>query len=263
MKKKEISKNIVITGSSSGIGQALRNHYTALGHNVIGISLVDDDYNCDVSNFEVMKGIFEDIAKKIDKIDILIPCAGFGLLGAVELSNNSQIQKQYDVNVMGTINAVQCALPMMRENGKIINISSVCALFPLPFKAFYCSSKAAISSYSDCLRMELKNTKIQVTAVCPCEIRTNFSKNRQKEFATNERYGNAIKTISDNIELHQPKRMPLEKAIKKFVKIIDKKKLKAQYIIGTGIKIGYFFQRFIPKSCMLKLLNKYFFPKEK
>ena len=179
-----MKKNIIITGSSSGIGQALKNHFLAQGDNVIGISLADDDYNCDVSNFAEMKKIFEDISTKVDKIDILIPCAGFGLSGAIELIDNSQIQKEYDVNVMGTINAIQCALPFMRENGKIINISSACALFPLPFRAYYCSSKSAISMLSDCLRMELCKTKIQSTAICPCDIKTNFSKNtiEKREF---------------------------------------------------------------------------------
>ena len=83
MKKVKTTKNIIITGSSSGIGQALRNYYSQNGDNVIGISLEGDDYNCDVSNFDAMKIIFDDISKKIDKIDILIPCSGFGLSGAV------------------------------------------------------------------------------------------------------------------------------------------------------------------------------------
>ena len=59
MKKVKTPKNIIITGSSSGIGQALRNYYTANGDNVIGISLCDDDYCCDVSDYQAMKAIFD------------------------------------------------------------------------------------------------------------------------------------------------------------------------------------------------------------
>ena len=101
-----------------------------------------------------MKKIFAKIGEKYGSIDILIPCAGFGLSGAIELIDIARVQKEYDVNVMGTINAIQNCIPMMSENGKIINISSACALFPLPFRAYYCSSKAAVSMLSDCLRMD-------------------------------------------------------------------------------------------------------------
>ena len=257
--KKKVKKNIIITGSSSGIGQALKNHFLAQGDNVLGISLADDDYNCDVSNFAEMKKIFEDISTKVDKIDILIPCAGFGLSGAIELIDNSQIQKEYDVNVMGTINAIQCALPFMRENGKIINISSACALFPLPFRAYYCSSKSAISMLSDCLRMELCKTKIQSTAICPCDIKTNFSKNRQKSYTTNQRYGESIRLSAERIDSREDKRMPLEKALKIFVKIINKKKLKPQYVMGARNKFLYQIQKLFPRSIVLKVLTKMFY----
>ncbi len=259
MKKTKIKKNIVITGSSSGIGQALRNYYTQNGDNVIGISLADDDYNCDVSNFAEMKAIFDDIAKKIESIDILIPCAGFGLSGAVELIDNKLIQKEYDVNVMGTINAIQCALPMMSERGKIINISSACALFPLPFRAYYCSSKAAVSSLSDCLRMELSKTKIQSTAICPCDIKTNFTKNRQKSFVTNERYGEAIRLSAERIDSREDKRMSVDKAVKIMTKIIAKKKLKPQYVMSARNKFLYQIQKFFPRTWVLKVMTKVFY----
>ncbi len=259
MKKNKIKKNIVITGSSSGIGQALRNHYTQNGDNVIGISLEGDDYNCDVSNYEAMKTVFDEIAKKFDKIDILIPCAGFGLSGAIELIDNKMIQKEYDVNVMGTINAIQCALPIMRENGKIINISSACALFPLPFRAYYCSSKAAVSSLSDCLRMELCKTKIQSTAICPCDIKTNFTKNRQKSFVTNERYGEAIRLSAERIDSREDKRMSVDKAVKIMTKIIRKKKLKPQYVMGARNKFLYQIQKFFPRTWVLKVMTKVFY----
>lgn len=262
MKKVKTPKNIIITGSSSGIGQALRNYYTANGDNVIGISLCDDDYCCDVSDYQAMKAIFDEIKTKIDKIDILIPCAGFGLSGAIELIDNKLIQKEYDVNVLGTVNSIQCSLPLMRENGKIINISSACALFPLPFRAFYCSSKAAVSSLSDCLRMELSRTKIQSTAICPCDIKTNFTKNRQKSYDTNERYGEAIRCSAERIDSREDKRMSIEKATKIMVKIIGKRKLKPQYVMGARNKFLYQVQKFFPRSWVIKVMTKMFYIKK-
>lgn len=257
MKKEK--KNIVITGASSGIGLALKNYYKNQGDYVIGISRSDDDYTCDVSNFEAMKVIFSDISKKMDKIDILIPCAGFGIYGAIELIDNERVQKEYDVNVMGVINTIQAAMPHLSDTAKIINISSVCALFPIPFRSYYCSSKSAISMLSDCLRMELSKTKIQSTAICPGEVKTNFTKNRENIFDTNERYGNAPQLSINKISSREHKRMPIEKAIKWFIKIINKKKLKPQYIMGIKNKFLYQAQKFFPRSLVLKVLNKLFY----
>ena len=259
MKKQKQSRKIIITGSSSGIGQALRKYFEENGDKVIGISLSGDDYACDVSNAEDIKNTFYQIAQEQRKIDSLINCAGFGLSGAIELIENSRIQKEYDVNVMGTINAIQNAIPMMNEKGKIINISSACALFPLPFRAYYCSSKAAVSMLSDCLRMELCKTTIQSTAICPCDIKTNFTKNRDKSYTTNERYGDAIKLSAEKIDSREDKRMSLEKATKIFIKIIEKKKLKPQYVMGARNKFLYQIQKFFPKSLVLKVLTKMFY----
>ena len=257
--KKVKKLNIVITGSSSGIGQSLRRYYKNQGHSVLGISLDGDDYNVDVSNKEALTKAFEDIAKKMDKIDILISCAGFGLSGAIELIDAAQIEKEYAVNVYGTIYAIQLAIPLMRENAKIINISSACALFPLPFRAYYCSSKAAVSMLSDCLRMELSKTKIQSTAICPCDIKTNFTKNRKKDFQTNERYGDAIRLSAQRIDSREDKRMSVEKATKIMTKIIAKKKLKPQYVMSLRNKMLYQIQKFFPKSLVLKVMTKLFY----
>ena len=257
--KKVKNYNILITGSSSGIGQALRKYYEGRGDTVIGISLSGDDYNADVSDKGALSVIFNDIKEKFGHIDILINCAGFGLSGAIELINENQIQKEYDVNVLGTVFCIQLALPIMSEHGKIINISSACALFPLPFRAYYCSSKSAVSMLSDCLRMELSRTKIQSTAICPCDIKTNFTKNRQKDFQTNERYNDAIRLSAERIDSREDKRMSVEKAIKIMTKIINKKKLKPQYVMGTRNKVLYQVQKFFPKSLVLKVMTKLFY----
>lgn len=261
--KNHIMRNVLITGSSSGIGGALREYFTKKGDTVVGISLFGDDYNCDVSNAEEMKKVFDKIKQKYGPFDIVIPCAGFGLSGAIELIDTARIQKEYDVNVMGVINTIQNALPYMTEDGKIINISSACALFPLPFRAYYCSSKAAVSMLSDCLRMELSKTKIQSTAICPCDIKTNFTKNRDKSFTTNERYGEAIRLSAERIDSREDKRMPLDKAVKIITKIIEKKKLKPQYVMGARNKFLYQIQKFFPRSLVLKVMTKMFYIDEK
>lgn len=251
--------NIVITGASSGIGKGLKEFYKQQGHKVVGISRSNDDYLCDVSDKARLKEIFSCIKKDLGQIDILINNAGFGLSGAIELIEENDIRKEYEVNVLGAIFVIQEAIPLMSKNGKIINISSACALFPLPFRAFYCSSKSAVSMLSDCLRMELSRTNLQVTAICPCDIKTEFTKNRVKNFKTNERYNDSIKLSAEKIDNAQDKRMSLDKAIKIITKIISKKNLKPQYVMGLRNKMLYQVQKFFPKRLVLKVLTKIFY----
>ena len=250
--------NILITGGSSGIGLALVKYYRERGEQVINLSLDQADYNCDVTDRARLEEIFADIKNKYNHIDILINCAGLGITGAIETVPIEKVKKIYDVNVIGTVNTIQLCLPIMSERGKIINISSVAGFFPTPFRSFYGSSKASVSMLTDSLRMELARTKIQVTAICPSEIQTNFSKNRIKSLETNQRYGNSVAYALKRIEDRDSKRMPLEKASKIIIKWINKKHLKPQYIMGFKFKFLYHTFRLIPKSLYLKVCNHVF-----
>ena len=247
-----MKRRIVITGASSGIGLELKNLFEKKGDEVIDLSRTS---GCDITDNNSLKLEFEKLKDK--EIDILINCAGFGLSGAVELADESEIRKLFDVNFFGLVNVTKHALPLMGKTGKIINISSTCALFPLPFRAYYCASKSAVNMITDGLRMELKNTKIQVASVCPGEVKTNFTKNRVKIFTTNERYKNSIKVSTENIDKHEDKRMPVGVAAKKIIKFVERKKLKPQVIIGKQ-KILYALQKLLPKSWLIALIEKFF-----
>lgn len=257
-----MNKIILITGASSGIGQKLKEYYISQGDTVLNISLdaVNDDYNyaCDIANLEQLEIVFNSIKEKYKKIDILINCAGYGISGASELISDENAKKIFDVNFFGTYKLIKLCLPMMQENSRIINISSACALFPLPFRTLYCASKSAVTMFSECLRMELLPTKIQVTNICPGDIKTNFSKNRVKVFETNERYGDRIEKAAYKVDSREHKRMNIDYATKKIFKICEKKKLKARYIIGTKYKMFYLLQKAFPKSWFDKVVYKMF-----
>ena len=255
--------NIIITGASSGIGKALKEYYENKGHLVFDISRSGDGFQCDVTDRKALEVVFEEIAKKVPHIDMLINCAGFGGSGAIELMPPEKVQAIYDVNIMGTINAIQLALPLMGDRGKIINIASAMGLFPIPFRGFYGSAKSAVVALSDSLRMELSQTKIQVTAICPCDIKTNFTKNRLKDFETNERYGDAVRLSTEAVDSREDKRMRLEKATKIITRWIDRKRLKPLYIMTFKFKLLYFAKGILPKSLYLKACNKMFLKTKK
>lgn len=253
-------RTIIITGASSGIGLGLKNQFESKGDIVIDISKDGRDYKCDVGDCEKLKAVFDDIYLNYGGIDMLITCAGYGISGAIELLNEEDTKKQFDVNFFGTANACKYAIPMMKKNGKFVIIASATALFPLPFKAYYCASKSAVDSFAQSLRMELFQTDLQVTSICPGDIKTNFSKNRVKIYETNERYGNSIELSTKPTEKTEKRRMSPEYAIKKIYKICEKRHFKPRYIVGKQYKIfnlcRHMFSTNIIDSCLTKIFYK-------
>ncbi len=258
-----MSKIVVITGGTSGIGLEIKKRFEKDGATVYALAINNpfDTTNyikCDVTNEEDVKNAIQQIGKEHGVINILFNNAGYGLFGASELLTVEQIQKQMDTNFMGVAITTKYALKYMKKGGKIFNTSSACALFPLPYRNFYSASKAAVSSYSQGLKMELKPLGIDVASICPGDIKTPFVKNRVKNFDTTERYGDRIKNASDKVEKNNDKRMEIDYACGKIYKIMQKKKLKPEYIIGTKYKVLYFFMRFFPKSTYTNFVEKHF-----
>lgn len=254
--------NIVITGSTSGIGLDLLTNLRNLGHNVIGISRSEKDsensYTCDVSDYEKVIDVFRQINKKYGNIDVLINNAGYGVSGAIELIKKEDCDKIMDVNFNGVLYCSKAALPYMKKGSKIINISSACALFALPYRGLYCASKSAVTMLSYSLRMEVQRFGVEVCSVCPGDVKTNFTKNRVKVFDTNERYGTSIENSTKYIDSKEDKRMPVSVVTKKLIRLINRTKLPALQIIGAKYKLFYFFSKILPINTFLKIENKIF-----
>jgi len=249
MRKTYKPKIVVITGGSSGIGKLLLEKYELRGDKVYMLSRtnpgdLENHIPCDVGDEVMVKAAFAKIAAHEKSIDILINNAGVGIVGATELLDSEGVRKCIDVNVLGVFYCCKYALPIMGRSSKIVNMSSVIAMFARPFHTIYSAAKAAVSMFSSGLRMELAHTGIQVTAFCPTGLATPFSKNRIAELETNKRYGNRVKSAHEKVEKRG--RMSPEKAAAEIFRKINKRKLKPVYIIGGGFKILCFLQRFFP-----------------
>ena len=142
-----MSRIVVITGASSGIGSELKKLFEGVGDTVLTISRSEGDenhYMADVSHDIKIRQVFNDIKEKYGKVDILINNAGVGMSGVTELLPLEDIEKVVNVNMYGVLNCVRSALPIMSEGAKIINMSSAMALFPVPFRAIYGAVKSAV-----------------------------------------------------------------------------------------------------------------------
>lgn len=258
-----MEKIVVITGASSGIGEQLKIMYEKQNDIVVNLSLgieKEDEfnYNVDVSNRELVFFVMEKIYNHFGKIDVLINCAGYGVYGAVELTEEHKARQIFEVNYFGTLWCCQAVLKYMKKGARIINISSACSLFCLPYRSMYSASKSAVSMITYGMRMELKDFGIEVACINPGDIKTNFSKNRDITLTTNEKYGESIKKSCDKIASHEHKRMTKEYACKKIFKICNKKHLKPMYIIGKKYKFLNFGKRIICTNMLLNITKKHF-----
>ncbi len=255
--------NIIITGASSGIGLVTARRLASEGHKVFGLSrrkLNGEPFtsiSCDITNYAQVKKVFIEINKEVNRIDALINNAGMGISGAAEYATEEDIKKIFDVNLLALINACKEITPYLKKNGggKIINVSSVAAVIPIPFQAYYSASKAAVLSFSYTLRIELKNFNIDVSAVLPGDTKTGFTTARIKNQRGDDYNGRIQKSVS-KMEKDEQKGMPPESVSKAIYKILKKKHSPACKTIGFGYKTITLLSKILPTRLTLFIVKK-------
>lgn len=185
-----MSRTVVITGASSGIGREVAAMFAHHGDMVYDLSRSHKPQEgvthvaCDVTQRQSIEAAFQTIAQNARHIDVLILCAGMGVAGSIEHTPEEEMQRQFDVNTFGPIRVIQAALPMMRQTkssargraGRIVFVSSMAAVFGIPFQAMYSATKAALNSFAFALRNELHQQGIDVTVVMPGDVKTAFKR---------------------------------------------------------------------------------------
>ncbi|ASL85881.1 MULTISPECIES: oxidoreductase [Serratia] len=185
------SKTILITGVSSGFGQALAREALAVGHRVVGtvrnsealqaFAALDTQrafgYLLDVTDDERIDEVVGEIESAVGPIDVLVNNAGYGHEGILEESPLAELRRQFDVNVFGAVAMIKAVLPGMRQRrrGHIINITSMGSFITLPGISYYCGSKFALEGISETLSKELAPFNLHVTAVAPGSFRTDWA----------------------------------------------------------------------------------------
>jgi short-subunit dehydrogenase len=188
-------KVTVITGASTGIGEAIARVFVHKGGSVvllsrdaaraeaargrIGYSERTVALSCDVRHSEEIDRVLGLTLHHFKRIDIWINNAGHGLLDSVAEVKLPACHELFETNFFGALSAMQAVIPVMRQQGggTIINISSVAGHIPLPYHAAYSATKFALNAIGKAAGVELKKDGIHVLTVCPGYVRTAFSEN--------------------------------------------------------------------------------------
>lgn len=196
-----MTKTALITGATGGLGKEFSKIFAREGYDLVLVSKTKSKldllkeqlqaeydvhaeiYPADLAKKDAACGIFDFTAAKGIAVDVLVNNAGFGDFGEYR---NCHWNKQYDmmqVNMCTLAQFTRLYLPSMveRGRGKILNVASVASFFPGPLMSVYYATKAFVLSFTQALSVELKNTGVSVTALCPGPTKTGFEDNADLE----------------------------------------------------------------------------------
>ena len=244
-----MSKVVLITGGSSGIGKAVGKFLLEKGFTIYGTSRNPDRIanslfpllTLDVRNADSIQKAVAEIIEKSGSIDVVINNAGVGITGPIEETPIEEIKNNFETNLFGPIEVMKAVLPTMRDqkSGLILNITSIAGYMGLPYRGVYSSSKAALEIISESISMEVKSFGIDVVNVAPGDFATNIASGRYhapiiKGSAYETAYGNTLQQMDEHVNSgSNPNQMAFA-----IYQIINEKNPKGHY------KIGDFMQRF-------------------
>lgn len=201
----------LVTGASSGIGEATADRLAKAGYTVFGTSRrvaptgrhSFEMLTLDVTQDESVETLVREVIRRTGRIDLLVNNAGFGVAPAgAEESSIEQAQAIFDTNFMGIVRMTRAVVPHMRQqsNGRIVNIGSVLGFLPMPYMALYSATKHAVAGYSEALDHELRTMGIRVSVVEPAYINTSFDANLMKPDAPLDVYREVRASVDKRVK---------------------------------------------------------------
>jgi len=265
-----MSKVVLITGGSSGIGKSVGEFLQEKGFKVYGTSRNPNNYPnskfpivaLDVTKLETISACIAEVLKVESKIDILINNAGAGITGPIEEIPDAEIKRNFETNLFGPINVTKAVLPSMRKqnSGLVINVTSIAGYMGLPYRGVYSASKGALELITEAFRMELKAFNINMANVAPGDFATNIAAGRYhapalEDSPYKDTYGKTLSLMDEHVDSGgDPKEMA-----EAIFNIIETKNPKIHYKVGAFLqKFSIVLKRILPDLVYEKMLMNHY-----
>lgn len=269
-----MSKVVLITGASSGMGKSVATILHAQGHKVYGAARRTDKMQdladqgmgvvaLDLTDEASIENCVNTVLAKEGRIDVLINNAGYGSYGSVEEVPMEEARRQFEVNIFGLGRITQLVIPGMREqkSGRIVNISSMGGKIYTPLGAWYHATKHALEGWSDCLRIELKQFGIDVVVVEPGGIQTEWggiAMENLMKVSGNGPYADFTKKVTGAMETSGKNLSPVDLLGKEIAKAATENKPKTRYLKGYLAKPMVGLRRWVSDRTFDRLLLSQF-----
>jgi len=244
-----MSKIVLITGASSGIGKETALFLAQRGYTVYAGTRDPQKFkdvrnknlhilHLDITDQKNIADAVKQITDTHHRIDVLVNNAGYGLVSTVEEVTEAEMSEQFNINVFGVLRVCKSVIPVMRGNksGVIINISSFLGKIGLPLLTFYNASKYAVEGITDSLRYELRDYNIRVHSIMPGFFSTNFAKDNlvvnQKISDEKSPYAALVSNLAPTIIEQINSGNDASEAAELILKIIEDEKSPARATVG-------------------------------
>jgi NAD(P)-dependent dehydrogenase (short-subunit alcohol dehydrogenase family) len=250
-------KVVLVTGASSGAGQATARLLAQRGYRVFGTSRSPTGAETtpglemlalDVRADDSVAACLNAVTSRAGRLDVLVNNAGYELAGALEELSLDEAKAQFETNFFGVVRMVKAVLPLMRrqKEGWIISVSSLSGLSPIPFMGMYSASKFALEGYSEALRQELKPFNIHVSQIEPGFLKTPMMSHRQVAAAAIEAYEPWRQRAYSAIRGYEEHGPGPELVADTVLKIADSSAPRLRYAIGSQAKLVTRLRQFLP-----------------
>lgn len=257
----------LVTGASSGIGEATATKLAAAGYIVYGTSRRGTKSGqhlfpmlaLDVTDDLSVEAAVAELLRLEGRIDLLVNNAGFGVApAAAEESSIEQAKAIFDTNFMGIVRMTRAVVPHMRRQGRgrIINIGSILGVVPVPYAALYSASKHAVAGYSEGLDHELRTRGIRVSVIEPAYTKTQFEANNMQPDAKLDEYDSIRAAVTKVVNQAMANADAPEIVADVVIKAAQAMQPKLRYTAGKTAGIFQFMRRFAPASLLDKAIRK-------
>ena len=258
------NKTALVTGASSGIGEATALQLAELGYTVYAAArrvermsdLADRGIrtrSVDVTDDPSMVALVEMIIADTGRIDVLVNNAGYGSYGALEDMPIQEARRQFEVNVFGLARLIQLVLPQMRaqRDGYLVNVSSMGGRIWEPLGSWYHASKFAVEGLSDSLRVEVAEFGIKVVIIEPGSIRSEWSAIAAEHLeatSANTPYAKQAKVVGAVLRRVDRSQMAAgpEVVAEVIAKAVQSAKPRTRYVVGGGARSILLAERILP-----------------
>ena len=261
-----MDRTALVTGASSGIGQATAAALVAKGYRVVGTSRNPDAIESSrrVGGVRYHRldleddGSIEELGGAVGPVDVLVNNAGESQSGPFEELPLDALRRLFQVNVLGQVRLAQLVLPGMRERrwGRVVMVGSMLASFPLAYRSSYVASKAALRGFADGARHEYTPYNVYLSTVEPGSISTGISERRTTYVEDGSPFAGDFRRMLAALDRNERAGTPATRVAETIVKIVSASRPRGFYAVGSNAAVVFPLRRLLPAGLVSRATHR-------